>query len=365
MKTEVREYELPLVDLIRVASHTFTVSADFDDTVGNYFSLSYSQRHDTGSAEARSLAHMIALFYRLQFTVVACPTASSIDTRHIATSFRTSSSSSTLSNLHEAVMPRQSIVKLPVSILNRPVATEQKSKPTLDGLPNEIRLQTLQYMILFTRINVLRCSVTLAAFVYRFGLLNLDPDDLSATDEALLLEFVPVEMRVAELKRELTEVESFANDDLLVDSGTESDADSDTDFDKGKDTGSDTDDNTDNDTEDDADADITDTEPSPHLFYAVNVHPDRLYCKVCNFRCLVGDTINSPAFRTAWVRQVRMEVLRAGGRVPKPKLMVPLVVRAIRLLVEDHERKLQRASCLTLRVPALSESNGAESMTEH
>lgn len=54
------------------------------------------------------------------------------------------------------------------------------------------------------------------------------------------------------------------------------------------------------------------------------------------------------------MRHVRMEVPRVRGRMPKPKLMVPLIVHVLPLLVEDHKRKLQRASFLTLKAGPLA-----------
>jgi len=195
-------------------------------------------------------------------------------------------------------MPRRCIVPIPSSILSRLDVEQQASKPTLEGLPGELLLETLRYTDLFTRINIARCSTRLAAFVYTWRLLHLDPRHLSASDRSLLLDSIPIEMRLAEHTRVYTNTPDDRYEYFLV-SGS-----------------------------------------SPPLFFRINIHPARLHCKVYNFRRLIRDSISSPAFRTAYVSHVRIEFLRAGGQLPMPEPMIPPIVRSLRLL-----RRITCGSC--------------------
>ena len=241
------------------------------------------------------------------------------------------------------------LILLPSSVRNRPGPTTERSQTTLEGSPYELLLRTLRYTDLFTRINISRCSTTLAAFIDTARLLHFNLRHPTPSDRVLLLESVPIQMRVAELKRQFTELPRSAIDQSDVEFNTEthivSDSTSDAD---------DTDDDMDDNNYLNDSLYLSDSESPHHLIYRVKTHPARIHCKICDFRCLQSHSINNPTLRTAWTRHIRMEVLRAGGSVPKPKLMVRLVVLALRFLVEDHERKLQRAAFLTLKVPGLA-----------
>ena len=113
------------------------------------------------------------------------------------------------------------LILLPCSVRNRPDPTRERSQTTLEGLPDDLLLETLRYTDLFTRINILRCSTRFAAFIDAFGLLHFDLRHPTASDRALLLDSIPVQMRVAELKRLFTDLPWAAIDDFDDEFNTE------------------------------------------------------------------------------------------------------------------------------------------------
>ena len=266
-------------------------------------------------------------------------------------------------------MGRKSILAPPASVLgqaNRGVPVNTQATSDLQKLPAELVLDILWRTDLFTRIKLARCSTFLAISIYDSGLLHFDSDNISLADRTFLLD---AEMRLPWPERSYYLEDRDAEDD---DDSDDSIIDDDSDSDSSDEDPDDTDiadpergdfstsdpDILDLDTnlyDDDPDSNIAEaaSDNSEHYYHVVRMRPACIHCKVCNFRQLNGSSSDDPAFRVGWVRHIRIEARNAKSQLPKK--MVPLIRQALRLVEEEHEKKMVWAGFLTLKVQRLGE----------
>ena len=187
------------------------------------------------------------------------------------------------------------MIVVPAEILERALSQIETQRSAFESLPHDLLLQISQYTDLFTIANIARCSIRLARLVYVGHLLDFDPDHLSTKERTFLLGSIPVHMSPPELRKY-----------------------------------------------------YWDSEESDSSGHWREVRPAGICCKFCDYN-KIKNRSSKRSYEKAWFRHLRSEVEHNAGRVPRR--MVPLLYRALRLLQEEHERKLKRAAFLTLKVP--------------
>ncbi len=190
------------------------------------------------------------------------------------------------------------MIAVPSRVLKRARSQIEKTGSAFEHLPYDVLLQISKYTDLFTLVNIVRCSIRLAMQIYDGHLLDLDPDNLSTTEKAFVLDSIPLEFQPAGFKRY-----RFHS--------------------------------------------------APSGGRRLPVRPSGIACKLCDYD-KHRDSSSRRSYEKAWFRHLRIEVENNGGRVPRR--MVSLLYLAMRSLEEEYNRKLERAALLRLNVPGLPES---------